>query len=374
MAQDVFDILDQIQGVKAVDIKTHADRQVAKQVMGQKNLVDNPRAIRWLAEGYQDVLKFKAGAYEYGVKDIVRLITPQNGKPRVYPVFFGPAGTGKSVLVKRIRDILNHDTIVENQDIFERNKSHALQGEDLEEYKPLPYPLYDVQCHEATRSEDLTVSTRITVENNQAVMETVINAALKAYTQGGILNLEEWDVAMPGVWSELNGILEPSNETVTFYANGPKQYVRHPDFLCIASSNTKGRGEASAAYGGTTIQNNAFRSRFVWFPVGWMPSHAEGKILREKGVRSDVATKMVDVAAKIRQQVEQGNLDVELSIRVLLTWAHAATDLANEAGYDSSTPIGFYWKNCVQPAAYPSFVWQMEPEEQVAVENYLNLV
>lgn len=105
-----------------------------------------------------------------------------------------------------------------------------------------------------------------------------------------------------------------------------------------------------------------------------MPEHAESKILRDKGVRSDVAGMMTESAAKIRQQVEQGNLDVELSIRVLLTWAQISMDIANKAGYDASTPIGFYWKNCVQPAAYPSFVWQMEDDEQIAIEEYLKLV
>ena len=374
MAQDPFDILDQLQGVNVEDIAKHADTQVTKQVLNSSDLIANPRLVRFLAPDFLDVLKFKAGSKDYTVTDVIRMITPKANKPRVYPVFFGPAGTGKSVLIKFLRDCLNKDVILENQATFERNKAHAQAGEELEEYTPLPYPLFDVQCHEATRSEDLTVTTRITVQENQSVMEEVMNAALTAYTTGGILDIEEWDVAMPGVWSELNGMLEPSNDSVMFYANGPKQYVRHEKFICTASSNSKGRGEASVQYGATIKQNNAFRSRFSWFPVGWMPHDAEVKILTSKGVREDVADKMVKAAGKIRQAVERDELDVELSIRVLVAWASEAMDLAEEAGYDASTPLGFVWSNTVQPAAYPSFVWQMEDDEQIAIEEYLKLV
>jgi MoxR-like ATPase len=374
MAQSAFDILDALQGVQASDIESHADKQVTNQVLNSSDLVVNPRLVRFLAPDFLDVISFKAHTFEYGVKDIVRMITPQAGKPRVYPVFFGPAGTGKSVLVKYIYDQMNKDVILANKATLERNKVHAQAGEPLEEYAPLPYPLYDVQCHEATRSEDLTLTTRIVVREGEAVMEEVMNAALKAYTQGGILDLEEWDVTLPGVWSELNGILEPSNDTVMFYANGPKQYVRHENFVCVASSNTKGRGENSVAYGATTKQNNAFRSRFMWFPVGWMPAGAEIKILCDKGVRRDVAEKLVFCAGKIRAAVQRSELDVELSIRVLIAWAYEAQAIARQAGYNDSTPIGFVWKNSVQPAAYPSFIWQMEDEEQIAVAEYLNIV
>lgn len=374
-AMDVFSLMDRIDSMKSEDIQKAAMVQAHKALVSASTALQaNPWLIKPRVPDYVNGLEIKKGNHVYTVKDMVRMVTRTNRRPSANIGLVGPAGCGKTMTAYHIADCLNADIIRENQAVFEENKKLLTADKPLKDYAALPYPIWHVSCHEASRSEDFTVSTKVVVHNGEAAMEEIMGAALSAFTQGGVLIIEEYDMAPPGVWAEMHGIFEPSTEAVMFYANGPKQYIRHENFVVLATGNTRGRGENAVEFAGTQIQNAAFRSRFRWFPVSWLPNYVELNLLKDSGMREDVAVKMVRVAERIREAVNSDEFNVEMSTRDLKNWCNETLDLADEARFNSSTSIKDYWVGAVKPAAFPCFVWRMDDSDQVAVETYLDII
>jgi MoxR-like ATPase len=372
-APDVFDLLNNLQGVQQADVHKLAKVQATKVVTAaSKELQENPWLIEPRMPDYIDGMAIKAGSHTYSMQDVKRMILPRPGKRRVNVGFFGPAGTGKTAGAFFLSDLINMDTLDHNKAVYERNLEHAQKDEPLEDYKQLRFPLYHTSCHDGTRSEDLTIKPRFTVnDNGDTVMEMVMSDALTAYSKGGILIIEEWDMALPGVWSELHAMFEASSKSVMFQG---KQYVRHDDFVVLATGNTRGKGENDMAFAGTQVQNSAFQSRFRWFPVNYLPAHVEVDVLTKNGLRDDIADIMVECATKIRKAASDEEFTCEMSLRDLLSWGDEIIDLASDKGLDSSTPLQTYWSDAVEPASYPTFLWRMDEEEQIAVSNYLKIV
>lgn len=374
-AMDVFSLMDRIESMSSEDIQKAATVQAHKALVSASTALQvNPWLIKPRVSDYEDGLEIKKGNHVYTVKDMVRMVTRTNRRPPANIGLIGPAGCGKTMTAYHIADRLNADTIRENQAVFEENKKLLAADKPLKDYIDLPFSIWHVSCHEASRSEDFTVNTKVTVVNGEASMEEIMGAALSAFTQGGLLIIEEYDMAPPGVWAEMHGIFEPSTEAVMFYANGPKQYIRHENFVVLATGNTRGRGENAVEFAGTQIQNQAFRSRFRWFPVSYLPKYVELNLLKGSGMREDVAVKMVDVASRIRTAVGNDEFNVEMSTRDLKNWCNETLDLADEAGFNSSTSVEDYWIGAVKPAAFPCFVWRMDDSDQIAVETYLDIV
>jgi len=373
---NVFSVMDRLSNLTPQSVLQAAQLQAQQQVVeGSGALKENPYLIERRVPFFEDGYAINHDGYNYGTKDFLRMMGVGRQVRRKYNVaFYGPAGTGKTALGYHLADLLNGPTIDENAETHLQNLKLAEDGKELLPYKPLPYPIYHVSCHEASRSEDFTVTTKIVVKEGQTAMEEVRNAAIKAYTEGGILFIEEYDMAPPGVWAEMHDLLEPNSKSVTYWANGHKEYHRHPNFMCIATGNTKGLGEATVDFAGSQQQNKAFLSRFRWFKIAYLPERAEIRILKENGMRSDVAEKMVLAANRIRKGTESEEFQIEMSLRDLLSWSDEALDLAEAQGLDSSTSLVNYWERAVQPAAYPTFVNRAEESDIVGIQTYLNIL
>jgi len=375
---DVFSVMDQIKTVQPQSVFQAAQQQAQNKIVADSEaLRTNPYLIERRVPNFEDGIAINQDGYVYGTKDFLRMLQPQHNRKnkRQYNIaFYGQAGTGKTALGYYLADLLNAQAIDENVETHKENLKRSAAGQDLLEYKALPYPIYHVSCHEASRSEDFTVSTKIVVKNGQTTMEEIRNAAVKAYSEGGILFIEEYDMAPPGVWAEMHDLLEPESKSVTYWANGYKEYHKHPNFLCIATGNTKGLGEAAVDFAGTQQQNKAFLSRFRWFEITYLPADTEIRILKDNGMRSDAAEKMVQVATRIRKAAKNDEFQIEMSLRDLISWGDEALDLAEVLGLDSSTSLVNYWERAVQPAAYPTFVNRAEETDIVGIQTYLKIV
>lgn len=91
----------------------------------------------------------------------------------------------------------------------------------------------------------------------------VETAFYRAYKNGGVILLDEFDAAHPGVATCINGATANSG------AGFPCGYVlRHPDCIVIIAMNTWGSG-ANTAYVGRQPQDKATMNRFAFVPFDY---------------------------------------------------------------------------------------------------------
>ena len=124
--------------------------------------------------------------------------------------------------------------------------------------KALDLPFYPVSvCATTTEGRLLGY---MTVGDNPTYVETSI---YKAYTKGGVLLLDEFDLGNPACTAVLNSIL--ANGMASF-PNG--NAGRHPDFVVIVAANTLGRG-ADRRYVGRSEIDAATLDRFVFVSMDY---------------------------------------------------------------------------------------------------------
>jgi hypothetical protein len=364
---NAMDLLKQIQGVDENSVMKAAEKQAL--VISKDVMPDDPDLIE---------------PYEAGYVTGVELKTP-NGRvltPKLLAAIFmngtnislvGPAGSGKTALAFHIIDIINADTRKENLRIHAENVTRKRDGKALLPYMPLKYPRWHVACHEATRSEDLTVASKVSVSNGIAESAEILGAFISAYMYGGILAIEEWDHSMAGVLVECHAMLDGHSKSVQFYVNGMKKYVRHNNFLgCIATSNSKGMGEANRNYAGTQMQNRAFRSRLgCTVEVSYLPASVETKVLTNLGLPTIMAEKMVSVGNRIRQASQVSReFDMEFSLRDLINWARITKEFCDDMGIKVSASNA--WVQAIA-ASYPAFLSREDALTQSGVFKYVNI-
>lgn len=85
----------------------------------------------------------------------------------------------------------------------------------------------------------------------------ITTAFRESYEKGGVFLFDEFDAGHPSVLVTLNAALENG-----FCQFPDKMVERHPDFVCIASANTFGRG-ADRVYSGRSQIDGATMERFV---------------------------------------------------------------------------------------------------------------
>lgn len=98
-------------------------------------------------------------------------------------------------------------------------------------------------------------------------------------------------------------------------------------FRVVASDNTRGQGDSRGHYAGTDVMNSATMDRFrVMVVMDYMDAASEIKVLMNTvpGCTNMLASKMLDVAKKVRASYAQGDLSETLSMRPLIEWAEKA--------------------------------------------------
>lgn len=133
-----------------------------------------------------------------------------------------------------------------------------------------------------------TTESKILGYRNASTGEYVRGLAIDPYEKGGLLYLDEADVADPSVLVATNGLL--SNKTFRF----PDGILRsrHPEFRCLAGANTLGTGSTQGFK--RSGQDAALRSRFIKFKLEY--DHALENALSEH-------KPWVDYVQKVRKYI-----------------------------------------------------------------------
>lgn len=210
----------------------------------------------------------------------------------------------------------------------------------LEMAARLHWPVFSCTLHERTefaslRGQWLLQSVKGSAQPEMRFQEGPL---IKAMRLGGVLLLNEFDIAPAGEMSALNDIIE--GRPLMVPEMGGEVIHPHPNFRVAVTANTKGQGDESGLYQGTQQQNVAALDRYRCLEVGYMPKEIEIQIVKavwmsregmpENGAEF-FATKQTQVAEKIRSQFIgvagcDGSLSVPMSTRCLVHWTEVACD------------------------------------------------
>lgn len=157
-----------------------------------------------------------------------------------------------------------------------------------------------------------------------------------AMREGHIFLLDEFDLLDPGTSAGLNGIVEGAPLVIA--ENGGEIVEPHPDFRFVATGNTNGGGDMTGLYQGTMQQNKALMDRMWVVEVGYPTVDMEKAILAAScpNVPANIAETMINVANEIRgifmgEDGEPGDIEVTMSTRTLLRWAHMSVFFRSKA-------------------------------------------
>lgn len=185
----------------------------------------------------------------------------------------------------------------------------------------------------ATRRPMLRVQHTVNTEESHIIGQwTASNGATKfelgplalAMKRGWVYLADEYDFAMPSVLAVYQPILE-GKSLVIKEANEANRIIKpHPHFRFVATGNTNGSGDETGLYQGTAIQNAANYDRFgVVLKVNYMSRDQETKILmNQTGIEKPDAEKIVDFAARIREQYDGAKISSTISPRTLINIAN----------------------------------------------------
>lgn len=173
--------------------------------------------------------------------------------------------------------------------------------------KALKIPFYPMSVGLQTTKSDLLGFINATGGYNDSPVR-------KAYENGGLLLLDEFDATHAGVVTILNSLL--ANGHATF----PDKIVeKHKDFVCMCACNTYGRG-GNIDYIGRNKLDGATLDRFIVIDVDY-----------DKGLERNLANNddWVDALDKIRENIASQGIKMIISPRASMDGA----DLL-EAGFD----------------------------------------
>jgi cobaltochelatase CobS len=207
---------------------------------------------------------------------------------------FGPAGAGKTSLVKELASRIN-------------------------------YPILEVTGH--SRLEFPELVGHLTVENSQMTYQYGPLALAMKY--GGLFLLNEIDLLDPATAAGLNSILDGS--PLCLPENGGELITPHTMFRFVATANTNGASDETGLYQGTLRQNLAFMDRFWLCEIGYPKSQLEIELLGRlcPELPPDLLAKMVEYANEVRrlfmgqsgESQPENVLEITFSTRTLIRWA-----------------------------------------------------
>lgn len=205
----------------------------------------------------------------------------------------GPTGCGKTTLIRELASILNQPF-----------KKYNLNGQ--------------VKVAHFLGEKTLEIA-----ESGQTSVVVWMDGVLpQAMRRGWWLLLDEMDMCPPQILSALQGVLE-EDKILVIMDNQGEVVKPDPNFRIFATANTLGKGDDSGLYAGTNILNEAYLDRFqTIIECDYLDHEAEIDVLVAKtGIDKTQASKMVDVAGKVRLGFKKDECYSTFSTRKLLSWA-----------------------------------------------------
>ncbi|MCU8005807.1 AAA family ATPase [Shewanella sp. SM96] len=192
----------------------------------------------------------------------------------------------------------------------------------------LNLPIYIVKIHARMNPQDLEGSYVLDVENGQTVTRKEYGPAAKAYLNGGILLLDEFDKASGELTSAMHLLVEGKPWPLEMFK---ETIQKHDQCFCIGTANTYGAGH-DERYITSNQMDSAFLSRFMWLQTHY-PNIVQESIILEKfaprlplHLRNDaikLANAFRDAALGVNRD---GNVDDPIqcifSTRVLVAWVY----------------------------------------------------
>lgn len=207
----------------------------------------------------------------------------------------GPTGSGKSSIITQIAARLN-------------------------------YPFYRINCDMDISRADF-VGQWVLRGKEMAFQYGILPIAARV---GGIMVVDEWDAANPGVSMALQAVLE-DNGKLTIAETGeviaPADYFR---IFCTA--NTLGMGDETGLYNGTQPQNFAALDRFKQAVTVNYPKEAvEKEIVKKKTGLDDkeILNKILEYATLIRNAFVKEEIRTTMSTRTIINIAEKIIDFGD---------------------------------------------
>jgi MoxR-like ATPase len=221
----------------------------------------------------------------------------------------GPTGTGKTFLCEQIADIIFGD------------KAEAF-GLTQREEKTSRFGF--ISMTEGTSEAELFG--RLVPRGESGSFEYLTSEFIDKYENGGLFLIDEFDAGNANVILKLNAALSNGIASVPNRAENP--YARrHPEFICIASANTFGRG-ADFQYTGRECLDMSTLNRFQMGTVIVDYDEAlEAKLCPNK--------ETYNALVKLRQLVETNGIEQVVSTRTF-----RKANRMVQAGWDTAKILG----------------------------------
>jgi MoxR-like ATPase len=165
-------------------------------------------------------------------------------------------------------------------------------------------PVYPVEISEATTLDDLFVRPWTT---GPATMGWVEGPAVRAAREGGVLLLDECDLASPRLIGGLHGLLESGQTRL----RSGEWLQAHPNFVCIATCNSLRSSKGSYS---THAISTAFADRAVFVASDYLSKEDEVAILSRYG-SEQAALDTRDDLVELRKLFDAGQLRIAPSTR-----------------------------------------------------------
>ncbi|MEH6454765.1 MAG: AAA family ATPase [Cocleimonas sp.] len=192
----------------------------------------------------------------------------------------------------------------------------------------LNLPVYIVKIHARMNPQDLEGSYVLDVENNQTVTRKEYGPAAKAYINGGILLLDEFDKASGELTSAMHLLVEGKPWPLEMFK---ETVTKHQQCFVIGTANTYGTGH-DERYITSNQMDQAFLSRFMWLETQYPNVIQESKILGKFAPRLPLHLRndIIKLANAFRDAALGVNRDGEIddpiqcifSTRIVVAWAY----------------------------------------------------